>query len=92
MHDAVLLCHMQARTTDVKASAATLDAPVSSPPGAAADGYPTEAARRTAFSEEFTPELVRSSQHLQQHVVPSVSRRGQQGKDCTEWLALRGAL
>ena len=51
--------HVQGRSMDVRADAATLDAPTSSPTDAATSSYPTEAARRTAFSEDFTPELVR---------------------------------
>jgi hypothetical protein len=49
---------VQARGMDVKADAATLDAPTASPRDASRSSYPTEAARRTAFSEDFTPELV----------------------------------
>lgn len=46
---------LQERRASIRVDAATLDAPTIS---SAPTTLPTEAAMRTAFSEEFTPELV----------------------------------
>jgi len=46
---------LQGRGLSTRAEAATLDATTSS----SASTLPSEAARRTAFTEEFTPEVVR---------------------------------
>ncbi len=46
---------LQERGISMRTNAATLDAPTTSSPSST---LPTEAARRTAFREDFTPELV----------------------------------
>ncbi|EIE20145.1 carotenoid oxygenase [Coccomyxa subellipsoidea C-169] len=57
----------QDRGASVRADAATLEAPTTS---SAPSTYPTEAARRTAFREDFTPELTEPVEANIQGSVP----------------------